>query len=270
MRETRDLLVKFTEGEIKTRKEEHYAVLRTIDEIKGKHKEELKPHKDKVKSLVSTIELGGEVRPVECEWRDSLVNGGAQECVRLDTLEIVDRLDDDQPIEDERQPTLFDSPRPSLPELRCTAIDEDGEAHPISAEQADTAERSLSALGGPIAIVREDGSRIERVVKVMRAKACETCSAADGNHRPECAEMKADEIEPDLTDVRDYPNGEADHIAMLGDDYDRNDTAEVAAKIAEVAPPNDKPLTRGVETATAKPKRNRKGANGAGEREASS
>lgn len=342
-RQTETLLVRFSDSEITARKEDHYAVLRTIDEIKAKHRDELKPHKSRAKALVDAIELGGELRDVECEWCESLVNGGGRELVRLDTGEVVDTSSDDP--EDDApasQPSLFDAPRPAVPVLRCSGVDADGEAHPITAEQADAADREIAATGRAVVFVGANSDKRVEVVKVLRARACGTCGAADGHHRPECKAMQRDEQGPryigvdaemgehDLTRdqalaMQEWLRGEgsqadsADGFAvtledgsevklaqLMGDDpdddeagplrmtghgfvdesaeradeilgdaeddapdsYDRNDTAAVAAKIAETPPPNDRPLSPKSEPLTkVKPKKTKKAANAGSEAE---
>jgi hypothetical protein len=82
-------------------------------------------------------------------------------------------------------------------------------------------------------------------VRVLRSRACEFCSAADGNHRPECKGMKADAED------------------------DANDTAAVAARIDEVTAASDAPLVPPGEDSkplvAVKPKRTSKKANGKAE-----
>lgn len=232
--EKRELLCVLTEDEIQTRKDRHYEVSRTIA-VLGEEKSawlsafraKLKPHKDEEGELRTQIDNRGEMRNVECEWRDSLVNG-VQELVRLDTLEVVDTLSDD-PEDDapEGQPSLFAGKRPPLPDQRCTGITADGEAFAITVLQADAAEMTIAVDPGepPAALLEIDGRNVH-IVKVLRGKACEVCGIVAPHHRPECAEMKAD--------------GEDE----APDSYDRNDAAAVAAKIAEGGKPDDEPLTR--------------------------
>jgi hypothetical protein len=84
------------------------------------------------------------------------------------------------------------------------------------------------------------------IVKVLRSKACGFCGAADGNHRPECADMRAED-ESDLpavtTTVADRMVIDAEGNTFVEfSDYDRNDTAAVAARIAEGGKLDDQPL----------------------------
>jgi len=251
VREERELACVLTEGEIQARKDQHYEVSRTLavfDEEKkawlSDFRVRCKPHKEREKELRTQIDTKTELRKVECEWRDSLVNGGDSELVRLDTGEVIDTLsenpEDDAPEGQERLP--FSAAKPA-PELRCTAVDVDGVAYAITAEQADSADLTMSVDDGnpPLATLKIDGVN-RRIMKVLRGTACDHCGIVPPFHRPECEGMQADDAAPDS--------------------YDRNDTAAVAAKISEGAKPNDAPLTRGVETATAKPRR--KNANGTG------
>lgn len=299
---------------------------------------QLKGLDTQIAELTEAATKGEELRDVECEERESLVNGSnVVEIWRLDTEEIVETIaedpEDDAPDSERRQGALpFAAKAP--PVIRCSAVNEDGECFPITAEQADALDRAIAECGrGNVEI---DGRPVQ-AVKVLRGKACDTCGIVNG-HRPECAAMKREEAGPryigvdadggehDLTrdqalamqewlrgegpqaeseggfkvtiesgaeveiaqlmgdeptgpeeaidpfegyverdadiTVADVLNAELDADEPAPDSYDRNDTSQVAAKIREVAPPNDKPLApkRGVETATAKPKRAKRGA----------
>jgi hypothetical protein len=84
---------------------------------------------------------------------------------------------------------------------------------------------------------------VERaIVRAMRGRACDLCGSADGNHRPECKAMQAE---------------------------DANDTAAVAARIDEVTAASDAPLVPPGEDSkplvAVKPKRTSKKANGKAE-----
>jgi hypothetical protein len=226
LKTTRMLLCKLTADE----KSEREAKASELDQEKRKLEAEKKAemkargaeikHLDKqIAALTESATKGEEQREVECEERESLVNGSNTiEVVRLDTLEVIETIDSDpEPMPDSKQPGLpFASP--PVPSLPCTAIDADGVPYGITAEQVDAFEREKVETPSLTAVfLFIDG--IERaIVRVLRSRACEFCSAADGNHRPECKGMKADAED------------------------DANDTAAVAARIAEVEGPNDLPL----------------------------
>ncbi len=250
----KSLFCAFSEGEIEARKGDHYAVLRAIDEIKERHKGELRPHKQRVKSLVEAIEEGGEKRQVECSWRDSLVEGGPRELVRDDTGEVVESSrgeSSDPEIDDERQPGLFGSvsAAPLVPILGAHIVDREGECHAVNAEKLDDLERLFAIANGAEFDVRFGDGPTIHALKLVRGRACGTCGIV-GHHRPECPGMMAEDAVEAL--------GITDVTLEESDDYDRNDTAAVARKIAEGPKPDDRPLTRGVESATAKPKRGKK------------
>lgn len=239
--EDRELLCTLTDDEVQTRKDAHYEVSRTIA-VLGEEKSawlsdfraKLKPHKDREAELRDQIDKRGELREVKCEWRDGLV-AGVSECVRLDTGEVIDTASDDPEDEAPQERLPFTKAKPA-PELRCTAIDVDGVAYAITAEQADSAEMTMSVDPGepPMATLKIDGAN-RRIVRILRGKACDVCGIVSPHHRPECDAMKAEDAAPDS--------------------YDRNDTAQVAAKIAEGGKPDDEPLTRERPSRKVTPKR---------------
>ncbi len=201
-------------------------------------REQLKHLDKQIAELTEQATTKQELREVECEERESLVNGcEVVEVWRTDTNELIETLDNDPLEVDERQPGLPFA-APDMPVLRCTAIEETGNCFDITAEQADAAERELAGGAAYAQITINDpqgaGVGIIAAVKILRGRACDTCGIV-GTHRPECADMKAE-----------------------AEDYDRNDTAAVAAKIAEVPPPSDKPLASAAD-ATVKVKPKRKG-----------
>jgi hypothetical protein len=142
MKETRKLPVTLTEAELTERRDALAArdQERVKIEIEKKaasrgFRERLKPVVEDITRISSEIISRTEVRDVECEVRDSLVNGQV-EVVRLDTFEVIDTympgasVDDDEP--DPNQPVLpFAAPAGS-PSLRCTAIDVDGVVYAIT------------------------------------------------------------------------------------------------------------------------------------------
>lgn len=221
---TRKLLCKLTEDEI----DERGRKAADLDQEKRKvdaerkataatFREQIKHLDKQIADLTEQATTGEELREVECEERESLVSGGGLEIVRLDTLEVVDTIpddpEDDAPSDQPRLP--FSAARPA-PELRCTAIDADGVPYLITAEQADAADRQIAEQGHAMVAVDRDGPHV-RVEKIVRGRACEFCSAADQNHRPECESLKAD----------------AD---------DRNETSDLALRLAESPMPSDAPL----------------------------
>lgn len=284
MKTTRMLSVTLTEAELTERRDklakadqEKLAILAEKRSALAGFRARLKPIDESIDMISREIVTRSQVREVECEERPGLVNG-VIEVVRLDTGEVVETI---HPDEDARQASLFESPRPTLPELRCTAVDEDGDCFAITAEQADAAEREIAERGKARLEIRgEDGWGVVFAVRIVRGRACDTCGIVAPHHRPECPGTKAEDAE----DGDDGPEDHAEASRLLAeiqalapmvasqampvtriadaagdDDYDRNDTAEVARKIAEVAPPDDRPLAaRGVESATARPKRRRR------------
>ena len=269
MKETRELPVKLTDEEmaaIVALHSDESSKIAKVDERKKSalagFRHEKKPHVDEVARLQGIKDTGCELRKVECEWRDSLVNGGGQELVRLDTMEVIDRNSDDPEdnAPDSAQPALPFA-APAVPVLRWTGIDADGVAYPITAEQFDAAEREIKATGSAVVFVGENSDQRVTLKNVVRAKACEFCGMADGTHRqPECDEAKVDASETPTATAEalghdgEPPEGFGDETDA--DDYDRNDTAAVAAKIAEVPPPNDRPLPSAADATTkVKPKR---------------
>lgn len=255
MKDLRDLFVKFTEDELQLVVDEHSDVCSQLSDIEARAKAasaafraEAKPLKERRAELEEMKSNGGVKRPVECEWRDSLVNGQI-ECVRLDTGEVVD-TQAEAPAEESPQGSLFSQPRPDAPRLLCTALNDDGECWAITAEQADAAEREITESGS--ARVQVDGDT-HTVTKVLRGRACDTCGIVAPHHRPECASMRAED------------EGDACRLVEHGfvdpepDSYDPNDTAQVAQRIAEVEPPPDGPVRGGDQKLVpTKPKRSRK------------
>lgn len=249
MKELRKLPVMLTETEmterrdrLAAREQELIAVEAEKKETMGEFRERMKPIKADLASLSLAIVKRSEDREVDCEWRDSLVNGQL-ELVRLDTLEVIERETSDEAAADAAQPSLFGGARPTAPTLVCSALNDDGEAWSITAEQADAAERAIAESGS--ARVEVDGDT-HTVTRVARGKACGTCGIVGGHHRPECAELQAD--------GGNEPEDDGDPGG-----YDPNDAAAVAAKIAEGPTPPDGPV-RGYSAAdaTAKPKRSKK------------
>ena len=182
MKETRSIFVTFNDDELQARKSDHYAALREIDEIKGKHKTELAP------------------------FKRSTASGATASCTASASACGSTRARCDESTGDAAYEVALDVN--GKPETAVITFEDDETGH-----------------------TAHDGT--------------EPC--------PKCDEVFA-----------------ADDARRADDDYDRNDTAAVAAKIAEGARPDDKPLTRGVESATAKPKRAKKAekaaaADGAGE-----
>lgn len=130
-------------------------------------------------------------------------------------------------------------------------VDEDGGKHELTPAEVKGLRDAIREIT-TLEIEREEGSF--DLVKFAGMGEDEGDDFPDGKTigeiADECRDALADEPAPDS--------------------YDRNDTSQVAAKIREVAPPNDKPLApkRGVDTATAKPKRKAKGAKASAESEA--
>lgn len=271
IRTTQKLMCKLTQEEIDERSLKASQLdqekRKKADEKKGSVKifnEQLKHLDKQIAELTEVATRGEELREVECEERPGLVNGvNGTEVWRLDTNEIVDSWtddpEDDAPEGDGKQPGLpFD--RPEVPRLLCTAIDADGECHAISAEQADAGELEINDTGTARLTI---GERTVVAVRIARGKPCETCGLVGGDHRPECADLKKADAVIDGEDGKSIDEI-ADEVADSLEEYDRNDTAQVAAKIAEGGAPPDGPV-RGVETATTKvkPRKSKKGAAGA-------
>lgn len=269
-RETRPLLCKLTEDEMKAVVAAHSDASSAVAKIDLRKKDALasfrhekKPFVDECARLQKLKDTGHEERRVECEIRPGLVNGvNGTEVWRLDTNELVeswtDDPEDEAPEVDGKQPGLpFE--RPEVPRLLCTAIDADGECHEISAEQADAGELEIKDAGTARLTI---GERTVVAVRIARGKPCETCGVVGGDHRPECADLKKADavIEGDGKSIDEI----ADEVADALEEYDRNDTSAVAAKIDEIEPPPDGPV-RGIESATTKvkPKRGKRGAAGA-------
>lgn len=265
IKESRELLCTLTDDEVQVRKDRHYEVSRTIA-VLGEEKSawlsafraKLKPHKDEEAELRDQIDKRGELREVECEWRDGLVNG-VTECVRLDTGEVIDTHSDD-PEDDAPQERLpFAGKGKSAPELRCTAIDADGVPYLITAEQADAADRQIADQGHAMVAVDRDGPHV-RVEKIVRGRACEFCGQADGHHRqPECDDARA-EADAEGSPLREVSGDGSDPEP---EDDDPNDTSDLAMRLAESPLPSDEPLVPNDPSTKPPPKRTRKGANGA-------
>lgn len=245
-------------------------------------KERVQPKDKRARAavLAAICTSGIEQRPVKCEWRDGLVNG-TRELWRLDTNEIAIDPATGKPFVPDEQEELFDGEgetgedfeqaRPTPPVLRWTGFDAAGVAHPITAEQFDAAEREIKATGSAVVFVGENSDQRVTLKNVVRARACHWCGQADGNHRqPECDQAKADSAADFGAEGFEGDSDErlgalrAQLESDIADDYDRNDTAAVAAKIAEVPPPNDRPLPSAADaTRKVTPKRTSKKANGA-------
>ena len=239
---TRKLLCKLTEDEI----DERGRKAADLDQEKRKvdaerkatastFREQIKHLDKQIADLTEQATTGEELREVECEERESLVSGGGLEIVRLDTLEVVDTIpddpEDDAPSDQPRLP--FSAARPA-PELRCTAIDADGVPYLITAEQADAADRQIAEQGHAMVAVDRDGPHV-RVEKIVRGRACEFCGQADGNHRqPECDDAKREA-------AGEFAAEHGLESATLEDD-DRNDTSDLAMRLAESPLPSDEPL----------------------------
>ncbi len=262
LKTTRMLVCKLTADE----KSEREAKASELDQEKRKLEAEKKvemkargaeiKHLDKqIATLTEAATKGEESREVECEERESLVNGSnAVEVVRLDTLEVIERIASDPEQEpDPRQPGLPFA-APPLPSLPCTAIDEDGVAYGITAEQADSFDVGKTEMPSMTAMLMLVEGTQRYIVKVVRGRACETCGIVAG-HRPECAGMKAEDEHEQAIDPFEG--------------YDPNDTAAVAARIDEVPGPSDAPLApKSQELVATKPKRSKK--NGKAEAEVGS
>jgi hypothetical protein len=153
MKETRKLPVTLTEVELTERRD----ALATRDQERVKieiekkaasraFRERLKPVVEDITRISGEIISRTEVRDVECEVRDSLVNGQV-EVVRLDTNEVIDTympgasVDDEPPNPD--QPVLPFA-APPVPVQRCTAIDETASRTP-SPRSSPTASNVTSA-----------------------------------------------------------------------------------------------------------------------------
>lgn len=241
LRTTRKLMCKLTEQEIDERgrkaadlDQEKRALDAERKATAATFREQIKHLDAQIADLTEQATTGQELREVECEEREALVNGGGLEVVRLDTGEVIDTIHDD-PETESPQPSLFDAPRPELPALRCTAIDADGCAFPISAEQADAADREIAEgstarieVAGP-----ETGQGVIFAVKIVRGRACEFCGSADGNHRqPDCDDAKRDAAEADALHIAAH--------GFAGDD--EHDTGALALQLAASPLPSDEPL----------------------------
>lgn len=271
IRTTQKLMCKLTQMEIDERSvkaaELDQEKRKLADEKKGRVKifnEQLKHLDKQIAELTEQATTGEELREIECEERPGLVNGvNGIEVWRLDTNELIDSWtedpEDDAPDGDKQPGLPFAAPE--VPRLLCTAIDADGECHEISAEQADAGELEINDSGIARLTI---GERTVVAVRIARGKPCETCGVVGGDHRPECADLKkADAVIDGEGDGKSIDEI-ADEVADALEEYDRNDTAQVAAKIDEIEPPPDGPV-RGVESATTKvkPKRGKRGAAGA-------
>jgi hypothetical protein len=130
MIETRKLPVKLTPDEIERVVREHSDTCSTLVLLDVEKKAaakvftmKMKPHKEHRDMLQAIKDTGVEMREVDCEIRESPVNG-QMEAVRLDTGEVVDTwtpgasVDADEP--DPNQPALPFA-APAVPVLRCTA-----------------------------------------------------------------------------------------------------------------------------------------------------
>lgn len=269
---TRMLECQLTEDEIRERdhraSELQQESLKTIDEKKSEVKRynaTLKHFAQQIKSLTEASTTGKELREVEIQWRPSMVNGQDDELFRVDTGEAIE--DGDESV-DERQAAL-PFPRPEPPVLRCSVVADDGQMFPITAEQADALEFQIAESNGAFRVTLDgsDGTtHMITAVKVVRGKACDTCGIVAPDHRPECEGMRAEDGAVfESTQTVDGKVNQVSISMLESDDYDRNDTGAVAAKISEVAPPDDKPLAPKAEQPLkqVKPRRSRK--NGASE-----
>jgi hypothetical protein len=242
MIESRKLPVKLTPDELEGIVHAHSDVCSKLIDIENRKRaalsnfrHERKPHVEERDRLELLKTTGVEERAVDCEIRESLVNG-QMEAVRLDTMEVVDTwtpgADDEEA--DERQLAL-PTAAPPVPVQRCTAIDVDGVMYAVSPEQADVIDRLDVSQSKPERLIIDGTHRT--IVAVKRGKACDTCGIVEPHHRPECAGMKAD--------VFNDADGDVIGRVLLTDedvDCDRNDTAAVAAHIAGMTQPSDAPL----------------------------
>lgn len=199
-----------------------------------------------ITELVTTINRGTKLCDVPC------IEGLHPETrkrvrIRLDTNDVLEG-------DSEKQPALPFGRPPVLPELRCTAVDDDGVAYSISAEQADALDREKG--DGTVRAMIDGAHRT--VTAILRGKACDVCGIVAPHHRPECAEMRREDAEAraefdrDADDYDGEPDNGAAAIEALG--------GEVSD--APLVPPGDdsKPPRKSVQV---KPKRKAKAATGA-------
>jgi hypothetical protein len=215
--------------------------------------EKMKPHKKERDRLNEAKTTGKEKRQVWTLVRDSLVTGQVERVLEA-TGEVLDTwvpgasVDIDEP--DPKQPGLPFA-APAMPELRCTAIEDDGTVHSISAELADSLERDIGESAVKQAVMSDNGlGRV--IVAVKRGKACNTCGIVAPHHRPECADMRAAEGREFMGrceacgadvmegDVHSYDT--EDGCYFCENCQDKNDTAAVAAAIDAMTHVNDAPL----------------------------
>jgi hypothetical protein len=240
MIESRKLPVKLTPDELEGIVHAHSDVCSKLIDIENRKRaalsnfrHERKPHVEERDRLELLKTTGVEERAVDCEIRESLVNG-QMEAVRLDTMEVVDTWTPgaDNEEADPNQPALPFA-APPVPVVRCTAIDVDGVMYAVSPEQADVIDRLDVSQSKPERLIIDGTHRT--IVAVKRGKACDTCGIVEPHHRPECLSMKIEAAE-------DLALSQAMEEHYGADSYDRNDTAAVAAHIAGMTQPNDAPL----------------------------